>query len=96
MINFLLHIPGASFCYLLSYLVGRRLVMIYLPDRAQQWSAKVDKQQLGFAAMQLAVLTVEKNNIYLGFLPWQRALPTNQHLHIDGQLIGVDIFDFDN
>ena len=32
---------GASFCYLLSYLVGRRLVRHYLPQRAAQWSSKV-------------------------------------------------------
>jgi uncharacterized membrane protein YdjX (TVP38/TMEM64 family) len=36
---------GASFCYLLSYLVGRRLVRIYLPTRAQQWSSKVEKHR---------------------------------------------------
>jgi len=33
---------GASFCYLLSYLVGRRLVRHYLPERAAQWSSKVE------------------------------------------------------
>merc|ERR1712240_36169 len=36
---------GASFCYLLSYLVGRKLVRHYLPDRAAQWSAKVDNHR---------------------------------------------------
>ena len=36
---------GASFCYLLSYLVGRRLVRHYLPERAAQWSAKVDSHR---------------------------------------------------
>lgn len=32
---------GASLCYLLSYLVGRPLVLRYLPEKAAQWSAKV-------------------------------------------------------
>ena len=36
---------GASFCYLLSYLVGRRLVRHYLPERSAQWSAKVDNHR---------------------------------------------------
>merc|ERR1711962_1028389 len=36
---------GASFCYLLSYLVGRRLVRHYLPQRAAQWSSKVEAQR---------------------------------------------------
>jgi len=36
---------GASFCYLLSYLVGRRIVRKYLPERAESWSRKVDKQR---------------------------------------------------
>lgn len=33
---------GASFCYLLSYLVGRRLVHRYLPERANEWAKKVE------------------------------------------------------
>lgn len=32
---------GASFCYLLFYLVGRRLVQYYLPDRVAQWCEQV-------------------------------------------------------
>ncbi|XP_059080258.1 transmembrane protein 41B-like isoform X2 [Tigriopus californicus] len=36
---------GASFCYLLSYLVGRRLVKTYLPERAASWSEKVQHHQ---------------------------------------------------
>lgn len=35
---------GASFCYLLSYLVGRRLVHKYLPERSADWARKVEKQ----------------------------------------------------
>jgi len=33
---------GASFCYLLSYLVGRRLVWRYIPERAIEWSTHVN------------------------------------------------------
>ena len=36
---------GASFCYLLSYLVGRRLVRKYLPERSADWAEKVEKQK---------------------------------------------------
>ena len=32
---------GASFCYLLSYLVGRRIVWRYMPERAIEWSTHV-------------------------------------------------------
>ncbi|XP_013882251.1 transmembrane protein 41B [Austrofundulus limnaeus] len=36
---------GASFCYLLSYLVGRPVVYKYLTERAQKWSQQVDKHR---------------------------------------------------
>jgi uncharacterized membrane protein YdjX (TVP38/TMEM64 family) len=36
---------GASLCYLLSYLVGRRIVLKYWPAKAAQWSAQVDKHK---------------------------------------------------
>lgn len=36
---------GASFCYLLSYLVGRKLVKTYLPERSAAWASKVEKQK---------------------------------------------------
>ena len=32
---------GASFCYLLSYLVGRKIVKKYIPERAAEWKEKV-------------------------------------------------------
>lgn len=32
---------GASFCYLLSYLAGRPIVLKYLPDRTKSWQEKV-------------------------------------------------------
>ncbi|XP_041054230.1 transmembrane protein 41B isoform X1 [Carcharodon carcharias] len=36
---------GASFCYMLSYLVGRPVVHKYLTDRATKWSQQVDKHR---------------------------------------------------
>ncbi|XP_021442176.1 transmembrane protein 41B isoform X1 [Oncorhynchus mykiss] len=36
---------GASFCYMLSYLVGRPVVYRYLTERAQKWSQQVDKHR---------------------------------------------------
>ena len=32
---------GASFCYLLSYLVGIRLVQKYIPERVAEWRVTV-------------------------------------------------------
>ncbi len=32
---------GASNCYLLSYLVGVRLVMKYIPEKVESWSKTV-------------------------------------------------------
>ncbi|XP_067850069.1 transmembrane protein 41B [Heptranchias perlo] len=36
---------GASFCYMLSYLVGRPVVYKYLTDRTTKWSQQVDKHR---------------------------------------------------
>ncbi|XP_077374536.1 transmembrane protein 41B [Festucalex cinctus] len=36
---------GASFCYMLSYLVGRPIVYKYLTEKAQKWSQQVDKHR---------------------------------------------------
>ncbi|XP_071371935.1 transmembrane protein 41B [Centroberyx affinis] len=36
---------GASFCYMLSYLVGRPVVYRYLTERAQKWSQQVEKHR---------------------------------------------------
>ncbi|XP_055997725.1 transmembrane protein 41B-like isoform X1 [Ostrea edulis] len=36
---------GASFCYLLSYLVGRRLVAKYIPERIAEWQSHVNKHR---------------------------------------------------
>ncbi|CAH2325533.1 transmembrane 41B [Pelobates cultripes] len=36
---------GASFCYLLSYLVGRPIVYKYLSEKAVKWSQQVDRHR---------------------------------------------------
>ncbi|KAK3102304.1 hypothetical protein FSP39_010356 [Pinctada imbricata] len=36
---------GASFCYLLSYLVGRRLVQKYIPERVEEWRSHVERHR---------------------------------------------------
>ncbi|XP_028332536.1 transmembrane protein 41B [Gouania willdenowi] len=36
---------GASFCYMLSYLVGRPVVYKYLTEKAQKWSQQVEKHR---------------------------------------------------
>ncbi|XP_004067051.4 transmembrane protein 41B [Oryzias latipes] len=36
---------GASFCYMLSYLVGRPVVYKYLTEKVQKWSQQVDKHR---------------------------------------------------
>ncbi|XP_076032180.1 transmembrane protein stas isoform X2 [Oratosquilla oratoria] len=36
---------GASFCYLLSYLAGRPLVIKYLPEKVKSWQGKVEKHR---------------------------------------------------
>ncbi|XP_075044616.1 transmembrane protein 41B [Mixophyes fleayi] len=36
---------GASFCYLLSYLVGRPVVYKYLTEKAVKWSQQVDRHR---------------------------------------------------
>ena len=38
---------GASFCYLLSYLVGKRLVIRYIPERVTEWQNHVSTYLVG-------------------------------------------------
>merc|ERR1719210_1188538 len=71
---------GASFCYLLSYLVGRRLVRHYLPERAAQWSAKVDSHRSNLLS-------------YILFLRITPFLP-NWFINIVSPVIGVRLAPF--
>ena len=73
-------ISGASFCYLLSYLVGRKLVRHYLPERAAQWSAKVDGHRSNLLS-------------YILFLRITPFLP-NWFINIVSPVIGVPLFPF--
>merc|ERR1719210_2322006 len=71
---------GASFRYLLSYLVGRKLVRHYLPDRAAQWSAKVDSHRSNLLS-------------YILFLRITPFLP-NWFINIVSPVIGVPLLPF--
>jgi len=71
---------GASFCYLLSYLVGRKLVRKYLPERAASWSEKVDRQRSNLLS-------------YIMFLRITPFLP-NWFINIVSPVIGVPLTPF--
>ena len=73
-------LAGASFCYLLSYLVGRKLVRHYLPERAAQWSAKVDSHRSNLLS-------------YILFLRITPFLP-NWFINIVSPVIGVPLLPF--
>lgn len=71
---------GASFCYLLSYLIGRRLVRRYLPERSASWSAKVDSHRGNLLS-------------YILFLRITPFLP-NWFINIVAPVIGVPLLPF--
>lgn len=71
---------GASFCYLLSYLVGRQLVHKYLPERSVQWSEKVNQHRDNMLS-------------YIIFLRITPFLP-NWFINVVSPVIGVDLRPF--
>ncbi|XP_055299750.1 transmembrane protein 41B [Sitodiplosis mosellana] len=71
---------GASLCYLLSQLVGRRLVKHYFPERAQQWSEQVDKHRNELLS-------------YILFLRMTPFLP-NWFINLVAPVIGVPLYPF--
>ncbi|XP_014668518.1 PREDICTED: transmembrane protein 41B-like isoform X2 [Priapulus caudatus] len=71
---------GASFCYLLSYLVGRRLVLRYIPDRVTQWQEKVARHRQHLLN-------------YIIFLRITPFLP-NWFINITSPVINVPLFPF--
>ncbi|XP_045622226.1 transmembrane protein 41B [Procambarus clarkii] len=71
---------GASFCYLLSYLVGRPVVLKYLPDRTKTWQEKVDKQR-------------ENLLFYIIFLRITPFLP-NWFINISSPIVNVPLWPF--
>lgn len=71
---------GATLCYLLSQLVGRRLVKHYFPDKARVWSAQVDKHREDLLS-------------YMLFLRMTPFLP-NWFINLVAPVIGVPLWPF--
>lgn len=71
---------GASLCYLLSQLVGRRLVRHFFPERAQKWSEQVDKHRNDLLS-------------YILFLRMTPLLP-NWFINLVAPVIGVPLYPF--
>ncbi|XP_048526425.1 transmembrane protein 41 homolog isoform X1 [Dendroctonus ponderosae] len=71
---------GATLCFLLSQLLGRRLVIKYFPEKASKWSVQVDKH---------------KNNLfnYMVFLRVTPILP-NWFINLAAPVLGVPLVPF--
>lgn len=71
---------GATLCFLLSQLLGRRLVLKYFPEKASKWKVQVDKH---------------KNNLfnYMVFLRITPILP-NWFINLTAPVIGVPLIPF--
>lgn len=71
---------GATLCYLLSMLLGRRLVRHYFPKRAEQWGQQVTKHKDDMLS-------------YMLFLRMTPLLP-NWFINLVAPVIGVPLFPF--
>lgn len=71
---------GATLCYLLSQLVGRRLVKHYFPAKARDWAAQVDKHREDLLS-------------YMLFLRMTPFLP-NWFINLVAPVIGVPLYPF--
>ncbi|KAK7099449.1 transmembrane protein 41B-like isoform X2 [Littorina saxatilis] len=71
---------GASFCYLLSYMVGRRIVQKYIPERVANWQQHVDRHR-------------EHLTNYILFLRITPFLP-NWFINIASPVINVPLWTF--
>uniref|UniRef100_A0A7G3AT91 Putative snare associated golgi protein n=1 Tax=Lutzomyia longipalpis TaxID=7200 RepID=A0A7G3AT91_LUTLO len=71
---------GATLCYLLSQLAGRRLVRRFLPERAALWSQQIDKHRGNLLS-------------YMLFLRMTPFLP-NWFINLVAPVIGVPLFPF--
>jgi uncharacterized membrane protein YdjX (TVP38/TMEM64 family) len=71
---------GATLCYLLSLLLGRRLVKYYFPKKSEQWSQQVQKHQDDMLS-------------YILFLRMTPLLP-NWFINLVAPVIGVPLFPF--
>lgn len=71
---------GATLCYLLSLLLGRRLVKHYFPKRAEIWAQQVQKHKDDMLS-------------YILFLRMTPLLP-NWFINLVAPVIGVPLFPF--
>ncbi|XP_020894734.1 transmembrane protein 41B [Exaiptasia diaphana] len=71
---------GASFCYLLSHLVGTKLVKHYIPERVEKWRSQVSHHKDDILS-------------YIIFLRITPFLP-NWFINITSPVIGVPLFPF--
>ncbi|XP_058063813.1 transmembrane protein 41B [Anopheles bellator] len=71
---------GATLCYLLSQLVGRRLVKFYFPERARLWASQVDRHRDDLLS-------------YMLFLRMTPFLP-NWFINLVAPVIGVPLYPF--
>jgi uncharacterized membrane protein YdjX (TVP38/TMEM64 family) len=71
---------GATLCYLLSQLVGRRLVKHYFPKKAEAWAKQVDHHREDLLS-------------YMLFLRMTPFLP-NWFINLVAPVIGVPLFPF--
>ncbi|XP_055524774.1 transmembrane protein 41 homolog isoform X2 [Wyeomyia smithii] len=71
---------GATLCYLLSQLVGRRLVKHYFPEKARVWAHQVDKHREDLLS-------------YMLFLRMTPFLP-NWFINLVAPVIGVPLYPF--
>nr|CAI5868194.1 unnamed protein product [Callosobruchus analis] len=71
---------GASLCFMLSQLLGRKLVLAYFPERAAKWAVQVNKH---------------RDNLfnYIVFLRITPFLP-NWFINLSAPVIGVPLFPF--
>lgn len=71
---------GASLCFLLSQLLGRKLILHYFPEKAATWAVQVDKH---------------KENLfnYIVFLRITPFLP-NWFINLTAPIIGVPLYPF--
>ena len=78
---------GASFCYLLSYLVGRRLVHKYLPERAADWSRKVDKHKNNILSYIIFLRSVGQSEAFKLFVMKQFHINKGQNVFVIDSLV---------
>lgn len=71
---------GATLCYLLSQLVGRRVVKHYFPEKARVWAHQVDKHREDLLS-------------YMLFLRMTPFLP-NWFINLVAPVIGVPLYPF--